>query len=121
MIDLQKKLILKLLTNQCTDGSYKILEKNELISLLPQKYRTTEDELNVIVHLLEQEEFISIKYEDDKVFCLCTLPKTNNFQETKEKDKEKFSFSPYLFFIIIFAISFCSSFLAILIAKLISF
>lgn len=120
MLDLKTNLILKLFISQCEEGSYKILEKSELISLLPQKYKVDEFELSLIAQNLEKEDYISIKYEDEKVVCLCILSKALTIQETKEKYKEKQIASPYLFFLFVFFTTMLSSFISCLIVKLLN-
>ncbi len=115
MLDTKCTLVLKILQSQCKNGSYKIIEKNDVISSLPSKYRCDEDELNNIFSYLERKDCICIKYDDDDVCCLCLLPSAKDFLETKEKKKD-FSF---LIFFILFLGTFIASFLGSFLQKFI--
>jgi len=57
----------------CSDGSYKIIEKSELV----KEVRGTKDftALDQMVRYLSDNEMIDVKYSDDKVHCLTVLPK----------------------------------------------
>ena len=97
MLDVKSKLILKILQKECKNGSYKIVDKNDVISSLPLKYRCDFDELDHIMTFLERQDYISIKYDDENVYCLCILPLANElFEENKNKKKKNNYLIPIL-------------------------
>lgn len=116
MLDTKSTLILKVLQKECKDGSYKILDKNDIISALPTRYRCDTEELDHIISYLERQDFVSVKYDDDNIYCLCILPAINEIASPKKKNKKK-GFLP----LIIFIITFIASFLGSLLSKLIKF
>jgi len=104
MLDIKSKLVLKLLVKECPNGSYNIVEAKDIISALPNKYKVDNDGLDNILIYLERQEYISIKYDDDGVYCLCVLPFGNEVLED-ELYKKREGFSPprlWLFILIIF-------------------
>ena len=112
MLDTKSTLILKILQKECKNGSYKIIDKNDIISSLPNKFRCNIDELDNITSYLERQDYISIKYDDDSVYCLCALPRINEINESSTK-KEKISPLVFLFFFFLSILgSFIGSFLS---------
>ena len=107
MLDIKSKLVLKILIKECPNGSYKIVESKDIISSMPNKYRVDGDGLeNILIHL-ERQEYISIKYDDDGVYCLCVLPYGNEVLE-KEEYKKREETSPSQFWILLIIIFFSS-------------
>ena len=119
MLDLPSRLILKYLIKECKDGSYKIIEKNDLLCLLPAKSKVSKEQLDKIMYKLEQQDLISLRYDDDDVFCLCTLAKSGQFFEENKKSEGKSSFLSPLNFLIIFLLTFSASILAGLVLSII--
>lgn len=96
MIDSKSKLILKVLASECGDGNYKIIEIPDIIMSLPKNFRMDSEAVKHILTHLERQDFISIKYDDDDVYCLAVLPYGFEILETekpkyikKEKIKER--------------------------------
>ena len=96
MIDTKSKLVLKILANECSDGNYKIVEVSDIIMSLPRHFRMDSEAVKHILTHLERQDFISIKYDDDDVYCLAVLPYGFEVLENdkprhikKEKSKEK--------------------------------
>lgn len=120
MIDIKSKLVLKILSKECPNGGYGVVETKDIISALPAKYRVEPEGLEHILIYLERQEYISIKYDDDGVFCLCVLPFGNEIiEKTSEKQKSEGK-SPHfwLVFILAFLGSVCGSLLGIMIRSL---
>ena len=112
MLDTKSKLVLKIIQKECKNGSYKIIEKNDVISALPLKYRCETDELDHIMNFLERQDYISIKYDDENVYCLCILPLANEvFEESKKKRKKNSILIPLLTLIFAFLGSFLGTIL----------
>ena len=74
MLDIKTKLILKILIKECPYGRYKIVDGKDVISALPQRYKTDLDGLEETFSYLERQEMISIKYNDEGLYCLSVLP-----------------------------------------------
>ena len=74
MIDTKSKLVLKILANECKNGSYKIVEVPDIIMALPKHFRMDSEAVKHILAHLERQDIISIKYDDDDVYCLAILP-----------------------------------------------
>ncbi len=113
MLDTKSLLVLKILQNQIKGGNYKVVEKIDIISSLPKKYKCEVEELEHIVSYLERQDCVSVKYDDDEVFCLCVLPYSKNITTPEKKEKKKV---PFLFASLIFIISFLGALLGSLLS-----
>lgn len=94
MMDTKTKLVLKILANECRDGNYKIVETSDIILSLPKHYRMDFEAIEHILAYLERQDIISIKYDDDGVYCLAVLPYGFEILESEKsnlirKDKSK--------------------------------
>lgn len=74
MIDTKSRLVLSILASGGADGSYKIVEVPDIIMSLPKRFRMDSEAVKHILLYLERQDIISIKYDDDDVFCLAVLP-----------------------------------------------
>lgn len=102
MLDIKSKLVLKILQKECPNGAYNIVEAKDIISAMPNRFRVDNDGLDNILIYLERQEYISIKYDDDGVYCLCVLPFGNEVLENELSQKKERKFPP--FWLIIFII-----------------
>ncbi|MBQ8444331.1 MAG: hypothetical protein IJX25_03165 [Clostridia bacterium] len=119
MLDIKSKLVLKILQKECPNGSYNLVESKDIISAMPIKYRVDGDGLDNILIYLERQEYISIKYDDEGVYCLCVLPFGNEIIETESKQKSEGKFPrPWIVFILAMLSSFVGSFLCHLLVNL---
>ena len=122
MIDSRTKLVLKILAKECRDGNYKIVEISDIIMSLPRHFRMDSEAVKHILTHLERQDMISIKYDDDGVYCLSVLP--YGF-ETLETDKprmlKKDTTKDKKFNTMTIIISFLSAIFGALIGILISF
>ena len=120
MLDLKSNLVLKKKKKECHGNSYKVIDKADIISAMPAKYRVDEEGLDHIISFLERNECIHVKYDDDDVYCLCILPIGN--QITEEQANKKKQAPKRLVFLIICAIfSLIGGFLGAVIANFIKF
>ncbi len=87
MIDTKSKLVLTILAKECGDGGYKIIEIPDIIMALPRHFRMDSESIKHILTHLERQDIISIKYDDDDIYCLSVLP--YGF-EILENEKPKF-------------------------------
>lgn len=120
MLDIKSKLILKILIKECPSGRYKIVDGKDIISAMPQRYRIDLEGLDEMLSYLERQEMISIKYDDDGIYCMNVLPL--GYEEgakslTKQKREDK---SPrfWIFLIISSLSSFVAGLLGVMLANI---
>lgn len=119
MLDIKSNIVLKILCKECPNGSYKIVDAGDIISAMPNKYKVDSEGLEHILIYLERQDYISIKYDDDNVYCLAVLPfGFQHCENSTQKDTSK-KHPPYIFFLIFFLLSFLACFLANIITKFI--
>ncbi len=118
MLDIKSKLVLKILIKECNGGSYKIVESSDIIAALPARYQVDSDGLDNILSYLERQDYISIKYDDDGVYCLCVLP--SGYEIMEEEGKKKRGKNPsYLFYYLTPLFALLGAFAGAMLAKLI--
>lgn len=120
MLDLKSKLVLKILQKECKTSGYKIVDKADIISALPSKFRVDEDGLDHIITFLERSECIHVKYDDEKVYCLCMLPLGNQLTE-KENEQKKEQRKPLLLIILVFLSAMLGGLIGAIISNFIKF
>ncbi len=121
MLDKQTSILLANLNSICQDGSYKVIEKKDLINLNSKKNKLDEDSLKAMIEHLQERNYLSIKYSDDKVYCLSVLPKGRLFDEkSKELAKEKRKYNKLIIITLSLSsiASFVGAFCAMLVFKL---
>lgn len=120
MLNLKTKIILEYLINECKDNSYHIIKSKDILSSLPKKYKIDFNALNESLYYLEKKDFISIKYNDNGLYCLAVLPNEYNFNTFSIKQKqENLKFSRlWIYLIFIFICCFVASLLGNLISYL---
>ena len=118
MLDIKSKSVLKILIKECPYGSYNIIESKDIISAMPSRYKIDLEGLDNILIYLERQEYISIKYDDDGVYCLCVLPFGNEVLENEDNKKREDKKSPRLWLFLI--INFLSVFIAGLLGTMIA-
>ncbi len=119
MLDIKSKLVLKILIKECNNGTYKIVEASDIISSLPARYRVDSDGLENILNYLERQDCISIKYDDDGVYCLCVLPSGYEIVESEtKKEKQKKRPSYLLIFVFSFIFAFLGGLIGAIVASL---
>lgn len=105
MLDIKSKLVLKVLIKECGNGAYKVVEGSDIIAALPPRYRMDSDGITNVLNYLERQDCISIKYDDDGVYCLCVLPYGFEVCENdNKKEKERKKHSPFPLIIILSAL-----------------
>lgn len=82
MLDTKSKLVLSILAKECKNGNYKVIEISDIIMQLPRHFRMETDAVKHILLHLERLDAISIKYDDDGVYCLAVLPYGYEILET---------------------------------------
>ena len=88
---------------------------------MPSKYKIDAEALDNILTFLERQEYISIKYDDDGVYCLCVLPFGNELLENEEnKKREDKSPRLWLFILLGFLMNFIASLLGAMIGNILN-
>lgn len=120
MLDKRSQFLLRYINKECSEGSYKIIEINDMLSSFPKKYKIDYDTLAHSLNHLKQREYISIKYYDNDVFCLSPLPRGRCFFEQEidnKKDKRKIKKTITLLSILYIIFSFLTALLACYLTK----
>ncbi len=78
-----------------------------------------EDALRESLKVLQEREFIRVKYEDETEFCLCTLPKGRFLYESKEEQREETVKTRRAYFAYGFLGAFLGSALAVAVAAVV--
>ena len=88
---------------------------------MPSKYKIDVEGLENILIYLERQEYISIKYDDDGVYCLCVLPFGNELleQDDNKKREEKPS-RLWIFIVVNFFVTLLASLLGVMIANILN-
>ena len=87
MLDKRSKSALRLFVDECSEGSYKILETEDIIKHLPKNLKVDADAVAQIIKYLENGEYISVKYADADQYCLCPLPFGRQFIENIDQEE----------------------------------
>ncbi len=119
MLDIKSNLVLKILQKECKGGGYKVVDKSDIISSLPNKYRVDDEGLDQIITFLERCECVHVKYDDDNVYCLCILPQGNQITENEEKNKHSNLF-PWPCKLALFAFAFFGGLIGAIVGVVIS-
>ncbi len=88
MLDKMSKEVLRFLLEFCKDGSFQVLEYEEIIKSLSSNYNLDREGIMQILKHLNSLEYIIIKYNDDNVVCLSTLPFGRQYIESEEEKKK---------------------------------
>lgn len=84
MLDKFANKLLKKLNNISENGEYKVIDKDELASLLKADVNAIDNNIKELASL----GYIDIKYDDESVVCLCTLTKAR--QEIQQSDDKNY-------------------------------
>ena len=84
MLDKQLNAVLCIL-NDISDGSYKIIDADEIISKLSDSDRCTKVELSGIIRTLSDNDYIKVKYSTVDEYCLATLAKARAIERAEHE------------------------------------
>lgn len=105
MLDIKSKLVLKILLKECPNGGYALVDAKDIISSMPSRYRIDSDGLENILIFLERQEMISIKYDDEGLYCVCVLPLGNEALENEGNQKREEKSSRLWLFVVVSSLS----------------
>lgn len=120
MLDIKTNLVLKVLQKECKGNGYKVVDKADIISALPSKFRMDEENLDHIITFLERSEYIHVKYDDEQVYCLCILPLGNQVTENETKEKRE-KRNPLFLYISVFFGAIIGGIIGVILTKIINF
>lgn len=94
MVDERCLALLDGINNACTDSGYKIFEFDELRALVLPRFDLGVEDIRECIKNLCYQEFISVKYEDEKEICVKPLIKgrlafENRIEREITENKEK--------------------------------
>ena len=102
MLDKRSEYLLRLINESCKEGSYQVLEVDDLVRDMPKKYKIDAEGILQIVGYLKNGEYVSVKYSDDHVICVCPLPRGRRIFEVEQdekKTKRKRKWKNFIFFL----------------------
>ena len=87
MLDKRTARLLKKINELSADGAYKVVEEEELLSSLPAHEEGNEALLHHSLNYLCDHKYVEIKYAENGVYCLCSLPEGRAYCETEQKER----------------------------------
>ena len=87
MLDKRTSLLLAKINELCAEGSYKIVEKDELLACFPERLQVDEDGLKQMISFLEEHRYIDVRYAEGGVYCVCPLPEGRLYFENLREEK----------------------------------
>lgn len=102
MLDKRSEALLNIINRECNEGSYKVIEVDDLIRLMPSKYKADFDMINQLMGYLRNGEYISIKYCDKEVYCVSPLPRGRRIfeiEQEEEREKKRKIFKSFIFYL----------------------
>ena len=118
MLDKKTRAVLAYLETQCPGGSFKVLEKQDIVAAMPTRLALTAEEIDCIVAYLDRSEFVVLKYLDEQQMCLTLTPKAHSalLDEKRLLDKPAFDKKVYW---IVGIIAFVAAFLGAIIGNIV--
>lgn len=103
MLDKRSEALLRIINEECKEGSYKVLEVDDLIREMTHKYKIDSEGIAQLMGYLASGEYVSVKYGDEQVFCVSPLPRGRRIFEVEQDEKrfKKHVKIKYFFFFII--------------------
>ena len=87
MLDKRSEALLQIINAECREGSYKVLEIDDLIRAMPKKFKIDIDGISQLIGYLKKGEYVSVKYADNEVVCISPLPRGRRVFEVEEDNK----------------------------------
>lgn len=87
MLDKRSKALLRFINEECREGTYKVIEVDDILRCMPKKYKMDQDGIAQIINYLSNLDYISVKYKDGIVYCVSPLPRGRKIFEIEEDEK----------------------------------
>ncbi len=117
MLDTRSRAVLTYLLNECSDGGYHVVESEDIKNSLPKNEKVDNvGIINSIIHL-ENQNYVSVKYKDDKKCCVAVLPYALDVIQTETLQKQrakKYVKMGSMLYLLVFVFAFLGSFFAIM-------
>lgn len=116
MLDKKTTATLKILNAICEEGTYKVIDYNNLISKFPNRYKVNKEALDQNLEYLKTGQYIDIKYAENDTYCLCVLPKGRMILEDSTRESKTIKHFNKMLIITMFVsgiMAFLGAFLAI--------
>ena len=111
MLDKRSESLLRFINKECNEGSYKVIEVDDVIRAMPSKYKIDFEAIKQLMGYLQSSDYISIKYSDKEVFCVSPLPRGRRIFEVEKEEKKshkkkvlKFLFITFIYVILTFGV-----------------
>ena len=120
MLDKKTATVLNMLATE-VGYSYKVVKKQQLVGALPKKYALTEDELVAIIAFLKENEYLTVKYQDQKEICLALSVKAESYLSGEQEPSVKAQMSKgqtWMLVALTFVAAFLGALAAVLLGKL---
>ena len=90
MLDKRSEALLRIINKECNEGSYRVLEVDDLIRLMPKKFKVDFDTISQLMGYLKTGEYVSVKYSDNEVFCVSPLPRGRRIFEVEQEENNSY-------------------------------
>lgn len=87
MLDKRTVVLLNKINELSSEGSYKIVDEEELLSCFPAKMKVDAEGLRQILSYLKNHRYIDLKYAEEGVYCVCPLPEGRMYFENAKQVK----------------------------------
>lgn len=87
MLDKRSKALLRFINEECKEGTYKVIEVDDILRCMPKKFKMDQDGIAQIMNYLSNLDYISVKYKDGVVYCVSPLPRGRKVFEIEEDEK----------------------------------
>lgn len=88
MLDKNTQILLKTITSQIQDESYKVIDNDDFLNQF-RSGRVNEEGLNAMMLQLQKGGYIDIKYNDNQKYCLAVKPKAREMKEEVQLDNRE--------------------------------
>ena len=120
MLDRRSEALLRIINEECREGTYKVIEVEDVLRAMPKKFKIDQDGISQIMNFLSNSDYISVKYKDDVVYCVSPLPrgrKVFEIEEDEKRDKKRKKLKNIFVISLILILSFGAMLLASYISK----
>ena len=87
MLDKRTSALLNKINELCAEGSYKIVETEELLACFSAKDKVDTEGLRHMLGYLCDRKYIDVKYAEEGVFCVSPLPEGRMYFENAQQAK----------------------------------
>ena len=119
MLDTKYIEILKIIKKEAPNGNFALLESEDILSALPKKLHIDKSALKKAIVHLEHLDYITIKYDDDGIYCIAIMPLGEDAINNTNKNDREIPFKKNLYAVFCFLSAFLGAVLGCIIMWLI--